>query len=217
VSAGANAAETHALERLWWKRALAVLISPRPVFAALRDDSDRAAAALQEPVLALILLGGIATVLNTSVTGHMLDDPVVDPLLVAVWAFIGGGFYGTALYWLGGGMVAVAADLLGGLGSYRRARHVLALSLAPLALSLVTVWPLRIAVLGGDVFRSGGRDTGTTGRVFTGLSLAFAAWALVLLVIGVRTVHEWSWARALATTALAAAIPAVLVVVLRVL
>ena len=217
TSVSANAAETHALERLWWKRALAVLISPRPVFAALRDDSDRAAAALQEPVLAMILLGGIATVLDTSVTGHMLDDPVVDPLLVAVWAFIGGGFYGTALYWLGGGMVAVAADLLGGLGSYRRARHVLALSLAPLALSLVTVWPLRIAVLGGDVFRSGGRDAGTTGRVFTGLSLAFAAWALALLVIGVRTVHEWSWARALATTALAAAIPAVLVVVLRVL
>jgi hypothetical protein len=215
VSAGANAAETHALERLWWKRALAVLISPGPVFAALRGDSDRAAAALQEPVLALILLGGIATVLDTAVTGHMLDDPVVDPLLVAVWAFIGGGFYGTALYWLGGGMLAVAADLLGGLGSYRRARHVLALSLAPLALSLVTIWPLRIAVLGSSVFRSGGRDSGTAGAVFAVLSLAFAVWALVLLVIGVRAVQEWSWARAVAATALAAAIPAVLVVVLR--
>ena len=92
---------------------------------------------------------------------------------------------------------------------------MLALSLAPLALSLVTVWPLRIAVLGGDVFRSGGRDSGTAGAVFTWLSLAFAAWALVLLVIGVRTVHEWSWVRALAATALAAAIPAVLVVLLR--
>jgi hypothetical protein len=216
VSAGANAAETHALERLWWKRALAVLISPGPVFAALRDDSDRAAAALQEPVLALILLGGIATVLDTAVTGHMLDDPVVDPLLVAVWAFIGGGFYGTALYWLGGGMLAVAVDLLGGLGSYRRARHVLALSLAPLALSLVTVWPLRIAVLGSSVFRSGGRDSGAAGGVFAGLTLAFAGWALVLLVIGVRSVQEWSWARAITSTALAAAIPALLVVVLRV-
>lgn len=216
MSAGANAAETHALERLWWKRALAVLISPGPVFAALRDDSDRAAAALQEPVLALILLGGIATVLDTAVTGHMLDDPVVDPLLVAVWAFIGGGFYGTALYWLGGGMLAVAVDLLGGLGSYRRARHVLALSLAPLALSLVTVWPLRIAVLGSSVFRSGGRDSGAAGGVFAGLTLAFAGWALVLLVIGVRSVQEWSWARAITSTALAAAIPALLVVVLRV-
>lgn len=211
----ANAAETHALERLWWKRALAVLISPGPVFAALRDDSDRAAAALQEPVLALILLGGIATVLDTTVTGHMLDDPAVDLLLVAVWAFIGGGFYGAALYWLGGGILAIAADLLGGLGSYRRARHVLALSLAPLALSLVTVWPLRIAVLGSDVFRSGGRDSGAAGGVFAGLSLAFAAWALVLVVVGVRAVHEWSWVRSLAATALAAAIPAVLVVLIR--
>jgi hypothetical protein len=217
VTVGANAAETHALERLWWKRALAVLISPGPVFAALREDSDRAAAALQEPVLALILLGGIATVLDTTVTGHMLDDPVVDGLLVAVWAFIGGGFYGTALYWLGGGMLAIAGDLLGSTGSYRRARHVLALSLAPLALSLVTVWPLRIAVLGSDVFRSGGGDSDTTGTVFVWLSLAFAGWALVLLVIGVGAVHGWSWVRALATTALAAAIPALLVVLLRVL
>ncbi len=213
---GATAAETHELERLWWKRALAVLISPGPVFAALRDDSDRAAAALQEPVLALILLGGVATVLDTTVTGHMLDDPAVDGLLVAVWAFIGGGFYGTALYWLGGGMLALAGDLLGSTGSYRRARHVLALSLAPLALSLVTVWPLRIAVLGSSVFRSGGRDSGTAGAVFTWVSLAFAAWALVLLVIGVRRVNEWSWPRALATTAFAAAIPVVLVVLLRI-
>jgi hypothetical protein len=112
-------------------------------------------------------------------------------------------------------MLAVAGDLLGSTGSYRRARHVLALSLAPLALSLVTVWPLRIAVLGGDVFRSGGRDSGTTGAVFTWLSLAFAGWALALLLIGVRTVHDWSWARSLATTALAAAIPTVLVVLFR--
>jgi len=211
----ANTAETHALERLWWKRALAVLISPVPVFAALRDDSERAAAALQEPVLFLILLGGIATVLDSSVSGRLLDDPALDPLLVAVWAFIGGGFYGTALYWLGGGMVAIAADLLGGLGTYRRARHVLAFSLAPLALSLVTVWPLRIAVLGSDVFRSGGRDSGAAGGVFAGLSLAFAAWSIVLLVIGISTVHEWSRVRAVATTALAAAIPAALVILLR--
>ena len=215
MSAGATTAETHELERLWWKRALAVLISPGPVFAALREDTDRAAAALQEPVLALILLGGVATVLDTAVTGHMLDDPAVDGLLVAVWAFIGGGFYGTALYWLGGGMLAIAGDLLGSTGTYRRARHVLALSLAPLALSLVTVWPLRIAVLGSSVFRSGGRDSGTAGGVFAWLSLAFVAWALVLLVLGVRTVNGWSWVRALATTALAAAIPAVLVLLLR--
>lgn len=211
----ANAAETRALERLWWKRALAVLVSPGPVFAALRDDSDRAAAALQEPVLALILLGGIAAVLDANVAGHMLDDPVVDSLLVAVWAFIGGGFYGTATYWLGGGILSIAGDLLGSPGSYRRARHVLALSLAPLALSLVTVWPLRIAVLGSDVFRSGGRDSGAAGAVFAALSLAFAGWSVALLVIGVRAVHEWNWARTLATTALAAAIPAALVVVLR--
>ncbi len=215
MSAGANLAETHELERLWWKRALAVLISPVPVFAALRGDSDQDGAALQEPVLALILLGGAAAVLDTHATGHLLDDPAIDALLVAVLAFIGGGFYGVALYWLGGGMLAVASDLLGAVGSYRRARHVIALSLAPLALSLVAVWPLRIAVLGSDVFRSGGRDSGAAGAFFAWLSLAFVVWALALVVIGVRTVNEWGWVRAIGTTALAAAIPALLVVLLR--
>jgi hypothetical protein len=50
-------------ERAWWLRTLAVLQAPTPVFAALRDDSQEAAAARQEPVTAIVLLAGIASVL----------------------------------------------------------------------------------------------------------------------------------------------------------
>src|SRR5437763_16339858 len=85
-------------ERTWLGRAVLVLIAPRPVFAELRDDSDEAAHARQEAVTALVILAGIASVLWTPIAGRLLDQSGVDALLVAVWAFIGGGASGYAVY-----------------------------------------------------------------------------------------------------------------------
>jgi hypothetical protein len=208
----AEAERTAPLERDWLLRALLVLQRPRAVFAALRDDDDASAHARQEPVTALVLLAGVAGVLSTSVAGHLLDDPDFDGLLVAVWAFLGGGIYGVAAYWLLGGLLYGAAYAFGGLGSYRRARHVVAFAAAPLALALVVLWPVGVGAFGGDLFRSGGSDGGDGGRVFTIAQLAFVAWSAVLLVIGVRAVHGWTRARSLATVALALA-PVALIVV----
>lgn len=196
--------ESDAERRAWWLRLLAVLQNPSPVFAALRDDSPEAASARQEQVLALVLLGGIAGVLATSVAGRLFDDPAIDGLLVAVWAFIGGGLYGAAAYWLGGTALYAASYRLGSRGSYRRARHVLAFASAPLALSLVTLWPVRLAVYGGDLFKSGGADSGAGGAVLAGVGYGFVAWTVALLVIGVRAVHGWTWRRSLAAVAIAA-------------
>ena len=47
--------------------------------------------------------------------------------------------------------------------------------------------------------------------VFGGVYLGFVAWSVWLLLIGVRTVHGWTWGRAAATVALAAAFPALIV------
>lgn len=199
--------ETVLAERDWWLRALLVLQSPRAVFAALREDSDDAADARQEPLVAIVFLGGIATVLGTTIAGRLLDDPEYDPLLVAVWAIVGGGVYGLAAYFLVGALVHLGATLLGSLGSYRRARHVLGFASAPIALALA-VWPVRLAVHGSDSFRSGGGDSGSGGEVFGVLFAGFVAWSVALLAIGIRTVHGWSWARALAATAVPAAVPA---------
>src|SRR2546423_12094880 len=88
-------------DRLWLARALLVLIDPRSVFAALRDDSEDAARARQEPILALVLLAGIASILWTSVAGRVMDDPVYDGLVVAGWAFIGGALYRLLAYLAG--------------------------------------------------------------------------------------------------------------------
>ncbi|HXH97981.1 MAG TPA: YIP1 family protein, partial [Gaiellaceae bacterium] len=99
-----------------------------------------------------------------------------------------------------------------GLGSYRRARHVLALAAAPLALTLVTLWPVRIAVYGEDLFRTGGNDYGRGDAIFGALVDAAALWCVWLLLVGVRAVHGWTWGRAAATVALAAAFPALIVI-----
>jgi hypothetical protein len=201
-------------DREWLLRALLVLQAPRAVFSALRDDSDEAAQARQEPVLALIWLAGIAGVLATSVARTLLDNPERDGLVVAVWAFIGGGFYGALGYWLGGACVHRASNALGGQGTYRRARHLVAFACAPIALSLLVLWPVGLAAFGGDLFRSGGSDAGTGGDVFFSSAIGFGVWALVLLAIGVRAVHAWTWPRSLAATAIASGGLAALVVVL---
>ncbi len=61
LSAVSTAVEsTRSLQKEWWLRALAVFQSPRGTFAALRDDSVEAAEARQEPIMAIVILAGIA-------------------------------------------------------------------------------------------------------------------------------------------------------------
>jgi hypothetical protein len=187
VSARAEAARAD--ERFWLVRAVTVLASPREVFGALRDDSDTAARARSEAVLALVLLSGIASVLWTPNYGRLMDDVTLDGLLVAVIAFIAGGIYGTAVYYVGGLLLHWATRAVGGT-SLRQARHVLAFASAPLALSLLAVWPVRLAVYGEDVFRSGGSDHGAGNTAFVVIELGFVAWALGLLVFGLRELYR---------------------------
>lgn len=194
-----------------------MLQSPRPVFAALRDDSDEAAEARQDTAGAIIWLAGIAVVLATTVASTLLDDPARDWVVLLVWAFLAGGLSGFTLYFFLGKVLHVALRRLGGRGSFRRARHLLAFASAPIALALFVYWPVRIAIYGEDLFRFDGSDGGTTGTVFAWAFYAFLLWALVLLVIGVRTVHGWTWARSLAGVAWAAAIGAGLAVALTLL
>ena len=193
-------------ERDWWLRTLLVLQAPHAVFVQLRDDSDDAAEARQEPVTAIVLLAGIAGVLASTVAGRTLDDPAIDALSVAVWAFIGGGFYGIATYFGIGALVLLGASFAGSVGAYRRARHTLAFASVPIALTLL-VWPVRLSLYGTDVFRSGGAD-GEADVVFDVIVGAAVAWSVVLLAIGNRAVHDWSWPRAAVATVLPAAVPA---------
>jgi hypothetical protein len=195
--------------RDWWLRTLLVLQRPRPVFVALRDDSKESISDRAEPVLLVILLAGIAGVLSTRTAGQLMDDSDYDNLLVAVWAFLAGGVYGIFGYFALGAVLHGSGRALGSQGTYRRARHVLAFAATPIALSLV-LWPIKLAVYGDALFRSGGSDHSAGIRVFDAFELAFLLWAALLLVIGVRAVHGWTWSRAAAACAGAVVLPTVL-------
>jgi len=200
-----------ALERTWWLRAPAVLVAPRAVFVSLREDDRESAEGRQEPLTALAGLAGIAGVLGTPVARQLLNDASMSTSLIPVWAFFGGVVYALAFYWVGGGLLWGACRRFGSLGGWRRSRQLLALASAPLALTLVTLWPVRIAVYGVDLFRTGGDDYGRGDAIFGAIYYAALAWAAWLLVTGVRAVHGWSYPRALAAIALAAVVPALLV------
>lgn len=192
--------------RAWWLRVPATLLSPRSVFFALREDDDEDVGARAEPLLLVIWLAGIAAVLATPTASDILDDRDYDSMLLAIWAFIAGGLYGFVGYFVVGLALLFGVRLLGSLGSFRRARQTVGFALVPLAASLLLILPLRLAVYGGDTFHRGGADEGTGERVLLAAQLAFAAWSVVLLVLGVRVVHGWSWPRALAAVVAAAAL-----------
>src|SRR5256885_9574860 len=143
-------------DRAWFLRALLVLLAPRSVFAALRDDSDDAAEARQDVAGALVWLAGMSGILATTVASTLLNDVEIDGALAAVWAFLAGGLYGFSLYYVVGKVSHVTLRRLGSRGSFRRARHVLAFAATPIALALLVYWPVRIAVYGGNLFRTGG-------------------------------------------------------------
>ena len=115
-----------ALDREWWLRTLAIFQAPRAVFATLRNNDPADAEARQEPVLALVLLAGMAGVLVAPSTGRLLNESIADnsTTLVAVLVFITGGLYGTATYWIGGAVLYVGLRGAGSKGSYLRARRL---------------------------------------------------------------------------------------------
>ena len=193
-----------------------MLVGPRPVFFALREDDPDDVAARSEPLLLVIWMAGAAAVLATPTAAALLDNRDYDAVLVGVWAFIAGGLYGAVGYFLFGFALFFGVRLLGSLGDFRRARQLVGLALVPMALSLLVLLPGRLVLYGGDAFRKGGADEGAGQHVLLALQLAFVVWSLALLLFGVRVVHGWSWVRSLAAivagAALVAAIGAVFAV-----
>ena len=184
-------------DREWWLRVPGVLLSPSSVFAALRNDDRDDVEARSEPILALTLLAGAAVALGTTTARTLYDDPLYDVLTLAVWIVIAGGIVAFAGYYIVGGALYLGSRGLGSEGTFRRARHVLGFAVAPLALSAVALWPLGLVIFGTDLFKRGGSDDGVGGDLFYALALGCSLWSAVLVLVGVRTVHGWTWWRSL--------------------
>ena len=133
-----------------------------------------------------------------------MDDWTVDWLVVAVVTFIGGLFYGAAGYFLLGLALWLGAKAVGVEAPFRIARQLVAFAALPIALSLVVVVPAIVLGFGEDWFRSGGDDDTGNGRtIVTGIALAFVAWSLVLVAIGLRTTFRLPWRGVVAALLLA--------------
>jgi hypothetical protein len=145
------------------------------MFARLRRDSPDDAVERSDLVAGLAFAAGVAVALGAG--GDELRE--LDALESAVWIFVTGLSVGFALYWVAGWALAFVVRRLGGVGSPRRVRHVLAFSFAPLvpALAVWLIWPP--------------------------LLLGLAVWSLALVVVGLREVYGWSAARAGGAMALA--------------
>ena len=53
--------------------------------------------------------------------------------------------------------------------------------------------PLILAWVGGDWFRAGGDDVGSPRWIISGIALAFVAWAVALVALGLRTRLRLPW------------------------
>jgi Yip1 domain len=145
------------------------------IFARLREESPDEAADRSDIVAGLAFAAGVAAALAAG--GDELRD--LDALESLVWIFVTGLALGFALYWIVGWALAFTVQRLGGIGSRRRVRHVLAFSFAPLIPALLAwlIWP----------------------PLLIGLALL----SLALLLAGLREVYGWSLARAASATVLA--------------
>lgn len=198
-------------DRAWWLRVPAVFLSPRSVFFALREEDPDDVGARGEPILLLVWLAGVAVVLASPTASTILDDADYDAVLLAVWAFVAGGIYGAVGYFLLGFALFFGARLFGTLGDFRRERQIVAFAAAPLALSVLLLLPLRLALYGGDTFHAGGADEGAGKTLLIVAQLAFVAWSVGLLLVGIRVVHGWSWLRSAGVVATGGALLAAIV------
>jgi len=199
-----RAAAGEGAARQWWRRVPHVVTSPRSVFRALAETDDADVDARSEPVLAITILAGMASVLLTPAWGTVMDDGSVDGLVLVVVTFVAGLFYGAAGYFLLGLALWLGAKGVGVDQPFRTARQIVAFAALPLALSLVVVVPAIALFAGWDWFRTAGDDEGTARTVVVGIGLAFAAWALGLVALGLRTTFRLPWRGVVGALALAA-------------
>lgn len=203
---GSDAAQAQV--RRWWRLVPRLLTRPTEVFVALRDDDETDVDARSEPLLAIVIVAGMAGILLTPAWGTLLDEESLDWIVLAVVTFIGGLFYGTAGYFLLGFVVWLGARAVGLDTRGRKARQLVGFSALPFALSIAVTLPAIVLAFGDDWFRTGGSDDGAGRAVVVSAGLAFALWSLGLLAVGLRTTFELPWRGVIGALALATVIVA---------
>ena len=205
--------DAQARVRAWWRRVPRLLTRPREVFVALREDDETDVDARSEPILAIVIVAGMAAMLLTPAWGTLLDEESLDWLVIAVLTFIGGLLYGVFGYFLLGFCVWLGARGVGVDARAREARQVVGFALLPLALSFFITVPVTSVAFGYDWYRTGGSDSGVGRAMVVAAGLGFAAWSLSLLAVGLRARFRLPWRGVAGAIALAAVLIAAVGVV----
>jgi hypothetical protein len=201
---GSDEAQAHV--RRWWRLVPRLLTHPTEVFVALQDDDEVDVDARSEPILAIVLVAGMAGILLTPTWGTLLDEESLDWMVLAVVTFIGGLLYGAAGYFVLGVVVWLGARAVGVEARGRTARQLVGFSALPFALSLLVTVPVVVVAFGYDWFRTGGSDDGTGRMVVLSIGLALSLWSIGLLALGLRTTFELPWRGVAGALALGAVI-----------
>jgi Yip1 domain len=198
--------DPQAVERAWWGRLPRLLVAPAEVLADLRDESREAADARQEPLVAVLLLAGIAMFVGLVAIEppFRATDSDFSTFNLVLESILGGALVALSNFWFGGALVYLGTRGLGSLSGYRLARHVAGLATAPFVLLLVSSVPVRLGLYGTDLFKAEGSDSGAGGDVFIAIDALMLTWTLALILVGIRVTQRWSWGRAAAALGVAA-------------
>ena len=203
---GSDEAQAHV--RRWWRLVPRILTHPTEVFVALRDDDEVDVDARSEPILAIVIIAGMAGILLTPAWATLIDEESLDWVVIAV-----DHLHRRAVL-RGGGLLPARPRRVArrarrrSRGPSRTARQVVGFAALPFALSFLVTVPAVLVAFGYDWFRTGGSDDGTGRVVVLSIGLAFALWSLGLLALGLRTTFELPWRGVAGALALAAVIVA---------
>jgi hypothetical protein len=154
-------------------------------------------------VLLLCMILGVA--FAVALFSHLNIGRRVENLtpLVAI-ALLAGPIAGIALAWAAAILAKAVGRVLGGKGSIRNLRSVLAYATFPLAFSFVFVFPVKFGVFGRYLFDANPSPSVINPTVYYALltfDVIAAAWACILGVIGVAIAHSFTWWKGAVTMA----------------
>lgn len=172
-------------ERVFMK----IWTSPRAVFRFI--DEYR----YEKHMTLMLVLAGIARAFDRA---EMRNEADHSPLGLVIGLSIAlGGLFGWITYYMYAGMVSVTGEWIGGKANTDRILRMLAYALLPSVISLAFLIP-QIAIYGGEVFKSDGdfSGAGVAGSMIFYIAMilqvALSMWSIVLCVIGLSEVQQFS-------------------------
>ncbi len=162
---------------------------PRYVFKFINDTH------YEKYMTLLLVLAGISRAFDRASTNNFGDN-------LPLWAILGvciilGGLLGWVSYYIFAALISWTGSWLGGKGDSTSILRVIAYAMVPSILGLLMLIP-QIGIYGVEMFKAGG-DIASAGLIlnilFYGtmyIEFILAIWTIVLFIVGVSEVQEFS-------------------------